>query len=362
MPASTALSTTRTTSTTTIDRVSRPSRALLLVLLLAACAGSSRDEAGDTSSTRRSTTTTVASSTSASSTTAAPTTTTTAPTTTTPPTTQPPPPPPRFTRTPYRGLGSWLDVYDWTDTYSSKGPLAGPADVERMADLGVDTLYLQASRFDRPEAVVEPTRFRALVDRAHDRRMRVVAWYLPTLEDVGKDVQRMLAIARQPVDGLAVDIESTAVQDPAERSRRLVLLTTRLRAALPSETLGAIVLPPVVTDVLNKKYWPGFPWRELQPLYDVWLPMAYWTNRTGEWRDAERYVDENVRRVRDHLGRGDAVVHAVGGIGDDTTVADVQGMRRATTRLGTIGASLYDYRTTGDALWPALVRFSVRSG
>lgn len=333
----------------------RPVGALLIAILAVSCGSSSRPEALDT--TLSTTTTAAASSTTAAPTTAppsttAPTTTTAAPTTTLPP--------PRFTLDPYRGLGAWLDVYDWTDTYSSKGPLSGTADIDRMADLGVDTLFIQPSRFDRPAPVIEASRFRALVARAHSRGMQVVAWYLPTLEDVSGDLQRLVAISREDVEGLALDIEGTVVEDDAERSRRLVALASRLRAALPRQTLGAIVLPPVVTEDLNDEYWSGFPWLDLKPFFDVWLPMAYWTNRTGEWRNAERYVSENIRRVRARLDDPEVPVHAIGGIGDQTTADDVRGMRRATATQLVIGASLYDYLTTSAAVWPLLTPYARR--
>ena len=56
------------------------------------------------------------------------------------------------------------------------------------------------------------------------------------------------------------------------------------------------MLPPVVTDVLNTAYWPDFPWRELRDLYDVWLPMAYWSNRSEEgFTDPHWYVSESLR-------------------------------------------------------------------
>jgi hypothetical protein len=158
---------------------------------------------------------------------------------------------------------------------------------------------------------------------------------------------------------VAVDIESRAVADPGERSRRLVDLSHRLRQSLPGRSIGAIVLPPVVTDVINTNYWPGFPWRELVPDYDAWMTMGYWTNRTeaSGYRDAYRYTAENIDRMRANLGLPAAPVHPIGGIGDKTTVADVDGFHRAASERGALGGSLYDYRTTGDALWAPLQRF-----
>src|SRR4051812_28794226 len=46
---------------------------------------------------------------------------------------------------PYRGLGTWVDVYDWTLTYTKNKPTFGPDDVDHAADLGVQTLYIQAA-------------------------------------------------------------------------------------------------------------------------------------------------------------------------------------------------------------------------
>ena len=46
--------------------------------------------------------------------------------------------------------------------------------------------------------------------------------------------------------------------------------------------------------------------------------MTYWTNRNTKsgYREGFRYTDENIRRLRANLGRGDAAVHPVGGIAD----------------------------------------------
>jgi hypothetical protein len=303
-------------------------------------------------------------------TTTAPTTTVPKPTTTVPPTTTttaPPPPPPttapapvpRFSLEPYRGLGAWLDVYDWSATFATYAPGVEPDAVDALAAQGVQTLFIQASKWDAPEDVLEVGRLLAFVDRAHQHGISVVGWYLPTLEDPARDVQRLLAIAALPIDGLAVDIESRKVGDVVERNRRLIQMSSALRAALPGEVIGAIPLEPVLLEDVNPHYWPAFPWPELSPSYDVWLPMIYWTNRSGNtpWRDAHTYTAANIIRVRAHLGRPDAPVHALGGIGDQTSVPDVQGFRAGAAEQHVIGASIYDFRTTAGPLWPELVPF-----
>jgi hypothetical protein len=312
-------------------------------------------------------------------------TTTTSSTTTTlpppPPTTTPPPPPstapkprPAVTVAPrraasrsarpavaggvaaYVGFGTWADVFDWTNQWTNGHPTVGPADADRMASLGIQTLYIQAARVDGPNGVAEPDRLNAIIQRAHARGIRVVVWYLPTLTDVNADLGRLLAIAALPVEGVAVDIESREVSDPGDRSARLVDLSNRLRAALPGRTLGAIVFPPTGMEVINPSYWPGFPWGGIAHDYDVWLPMAYWTGRSQDsgWRDGYKYVVDNVQRTRNDLHNPSAPVHPIGGIADGATTAEVAGMVRAVAATASIGGSLYDYHTTTQDMWAAM--------
>lgn len=285
---------------------------------------------------------------------------TTAATTTTTTTAPPPPPaPPAPDLRPYAGLGTWVDVYDWTHAYGKDGPLVEVADMARMRAAGVQTLYIQTARYDTPSDVLELERLLPLLDEARRQGLWIVAWYLPTLEDPAADLRRLLAASRLPVDSVAVDIESRKVADVAERNRRLVQLSADLRAALPDAAIGAIPFPPVAMEVINPSFWPDFPWREIGPHYDVWLPMSYQSfRRHGDpYRDGYRYTAENIDRLRANIGVPDAPVHTIGGIADDTSPADVDGMVRAAAERGAIGGSLYDWRTTGAVLWASLQGF-----
>lgn len=259
----------------------------------------------------------------------------------------------------YRGMGTWVDVYDWSATYTSGRPRVSPDAVEAMAERGVQTLYIQASKHDAPSDLLEPDVLSDWVDRARDRGIRVVAWYLPTLVDPARDMARMKAIAALPVDSVAVDIESKDVKDLGERNRRLVEFSASLRKALPGRTIAGIVLPPVVLEAVNPLYWPQFPYRQIAPSYDVWMTMGYWTNRPKgtTYRDANRYTRENVTRLRANLGLPNALVHPIGGIGDRTSEADVAGYRAAVRETASVGGSLYDWRTTGADLWEGLRGF-----
>ena len=327
------------------------------------------------SSTETSTTTTAAP------TTTVPPTTTTVPPTTAPPTTvaalapppvpaptlpsaavpaQPPSRPAAGTVESYVGLGTWVDVYDWSH-YKNSTPSVGPAQVDQMAAAGVQTLYIQTTKHDvpGPGEILEPELLLPIIDRAHAHGIEVVAWYLPTLEDVGNDLRKLVASANLDVDGIAVDIEARNVRDVNERNRRLVEFSSSARQLLPDRVIGGIVLPPVLLEVVNPNYWPAFPWREIAPFYDVWQTMGYWTDRTwaSGHRDAYQYTSENLRRLRANLGLPEALVHPVGGIGDETNDADLDGFLRAAVEHRSIGGSIYDWRTTKPEAWGKLRGF-----
>jgi hypothetical protein len=269
--------------------------------------------------------------------------------------------PPRaepWTLEPYRGFGAWLDVFDWSVTFArSPEDVVGLEHIDHMAAEGVQTIYIQASRWNSPDDILEPDRLQAIIDRAHGHGMAVVGWYLPTMVDPETDLRRMLAMTSMDFDGFGVDIEARDVEDVAERNRRLLDISARLEAALDGRTLAAIVMEPVIMEDVNPRFWPDYPWMGLAQHYDVWLPMSYWTNRRGEWRDARTYTAENIARIRERIGQPDAPVHTIGGIGDATTVADLHGMVAAATEHRVIGGSIYDYRTTDPSFWEVLRAF-----
>jgi hypothetical protein len=267
------------------------------------------------------------------------------------------PPPPRNISV-YRGLGTWVDAYDFSPQYQPNGapPPVTPESMDDLAAAGVRTLYLQAAKDDirSPGDLVNPEILGPMLNRAHARGIKVVAWYLPKFYDLDSDMRRFLAMRDfrfngEGFDGIGNDIEWTKdVPNHAERSLRLIELSRRLRAAMGSAALSAIPLPPVLIETINPKYWPAFPWRELAPLYDVWMPMSYWTFRTKSsgYRDAYRYTEENVRRTRINLGLPGAVVHPVGGTDNKSSDDDYRGFVRACVDTASVGGSIYDWRTT----------------
>jgi hypothetical protein len=265
----------------------------------------------------------------------------------------------------YAGLGTWVDGFDFGPAYTAnRRPPVTPNVVDDMAANGVETVYLQAVRDDArsPAGVVDRALVAEFLIRAHRRGLRVVGWYLPKFNDVDLDFAHLQQIADFDVlghrfDGVAVDIEAVEdVTDVADRNQRLIDLSKRLRASSGRDALGAIVLPPVLTEVVNQRYWPDFPWPELHPLYDVWLPMSYWTFRSTSsgYHDGYTYNDESTRRLRNNLGDGGAVVHAIGGIGDLVTTDELDRFAQSLADDRAVGGSIYDWNSMTSAARAAL--------
>jgi uncharacterized lipoprotein YddW (UPF0748 family) len=266
----------------------------------------------------------------------------------------------------YSGLGTWVSIYEYVPALQPGGgrPPVVPATIDRMAAAGVKTLFLQAANdaLGSTADTVDPELLRGFIRRAHQRGLRVVGWYVPHFAHLAMDLRRIVAVAHfndrgERFDGVALDIEYTN-DLPGVRARNaaLVRLSQQVRHAVGNRALGAIVLPPVLLEKINAAYWPAFPWRDLAGLYDVWLPMSYWTLRppASPYRDAFRYTAENTRRLRADLGEPTAAVHVIGGLTDHSSTGDYDGFRRAATEQHAIGVSLYTFRATGPPAWARL--------
>ncbi len=266
----------------------------------------------------------------------------------------------------YRGLGTWVDAFDYVPAYHrpAEGPLLVAEDIDAMAARGVRTLYLQAARLDDRslEGIVDRAVVAAFLQRAHENGMQVVGWYLPKYADLEADLANLRRIRDFDVDGhrfdgIAVDIEYRRdVPDHAERNRRLIELSRRFREELPGRALGAIVYPPVLFEEIRPDFWPRFPWKELAESYDVWLPMVYWSEIAAEsnYGEGYRYTEAGIRTLLANLGQPSANIHAIGGVADVSTADDFEGFLRAVAETGTLGFSMYDYRTTSPAGWEVL--------
>jgi hypothetical protein len=272
---------------------------------------------------------------------------------------------------PYRGLGTWVDRFDWTTQWSKKPvPPVNVATVDQMFNAGVQTIFIQGAHWSTTPDVLEPEKLQPILDRAHQLGMHVVVWYLPAFQDVNTDLRKVVALGNLDVDGISIDIEERdIVANTPERTRRLIQFTQALRGLLPGRFLSNNIIEPTSLDgvpglwtlpdgkppAAYPLWWRGpFPYVEIAPAFDLWMIQAYWTNRatTSGWRDGYRYIAENVRRLRTVLNRPDLPVHVIGGVGDKArALNDISGMLQAAREGGSTGLSFYDWLVTDPSFW-----------
>jgi hypothetical protein len=266
-------------------------------------------------------------------------------------------------RTPYSGLGTWLDIY------------AGPAwshpeqEVRAMARAGARTLFLQTGNYEERSDLVRPPALGRFLDAAHEDGMRVVAWYLPSFAAAGQDERRALAAIRfrsrhgGRFDAFALDIEASLVKPASLRTRRLLRLSSRLRAAVGRRyPLGAVIPSPVGMR-RHPSYWPAFPYRPLARIYDVFLPMAYFTDAGVHGGAATRaYLAADIAAIRSRTGRPHVPIHLIGGIAGSMGRRETAGFMRAVADCAPLGYSLYEFPITRSAAWTALTARPPASG
>jgi hypothetical protein len=255
---------------------------------------------------------------------------------------------------PYRGLGTWIDIYDaraWEHPERT---------VRAMRSHGVRTVYLQTSNFNRGRPFVHPEGVIRFLDAAATEGLRVVAWYLPGFRDLRTDLRRTLAAIRfttpsgNRFDSFALDIESPEVRRQGVRTRRLLALSERLRRLVGGEyALGAIVPSPRGVRT-NPWYWPSFPYRRLAGLYDVFLPMTYFTWRGQGREDAAWYTAKNVLILRQETSGLNVPIHVIGGIASDASAQETRGFVEVVRSRDVIGASYYTFPLIREDQWASL--------
>jgi hypothetical protein len=262
----------------------------------------------------------------------------------------------------YRGLGSWVDIYEaraWND------PAAAVANMHRH---GVRTLYLETANFRIHSDLYKKAKIGAFIEAAHKRGMYVVAWYLPSFTDLDKDLRRSMAAidyrtpSGQRFDSFALDIEDRSVKPASLRIARVTTLSKQIRAAVGTAyPLGGIIPSPVALE-WSPPYWPDFPYKMVAEVYDVIVPMGYYTFHGDGTSQAYRETLKNVSILRAKTGDSMVPIHMIGGIGDKSTAGETTAFVRAVRETGCLGGSMYNWSTTDDADWKALqnIRFNPR--
>jgi hypothetical protein len=254
----------------------------------------------------------------------------------------------------YRGLASWIDIYDtraWSDPSAA---------VNDMASHGVRTLFIETANYHSPDAVFRPDAQAAFISAAHARGMKVVAWYLPDMKPGSVDTTRIMRAIQfrtpdgQGFDSFALDIEDTSISSEAVRNADLKRLSDRIRSAAgPSYPLGAIIPSPVGL-ARSHSSWANFPYTMLAGVYDVFVPMGYYTYHGSSAGAALSDVRDNLRILRSKPGCADVPVHLIGGIAENSSDAQTKAFVDGVLRGDCIGASLYGWAGTSQGAWRAL--------
>jgi hypothetical protein len=259
----------------------------------------------------------------------------------------------------YRGLAAWVDLYD---TAAWDRPVAAVAD---MRAHHVRTLFLETSNYGWPTKLHRPAALDAFIAASHARGMKVVAWYVPALTDISKDLRRSMAAVRyrtpggQRFDSFGMDIEASIVKPVSTRNHRLVVLSQRLRnEAGVRYPLGAIIPSPVGM-ATNPTYWPVFPYVQLAGLYDVMVPMGYYTYHGDGYELAYQETLDNVAIIREQTGRPAIPIHIIAGLAAASSGAETHAFVRASRETGCLGAGIYDWATSNDADWVQLLNVRV---
>lgn len=249
--------------------------------------------------------------------------------------------------TAYEGLGSWIDIFN-------RRPWAKPgAAVRRIANRGAKTIFLQTSTYGQSGGIHNEDAVNAFLHHAHRRGLKVVAWYVPSFAQQRIDLRRSLRAInyRSPsgeaFDSFGLDIEATHVADISERNDRLLALSKRIRrAAGASYPLSAITPDPIAS-----AYWPRFPWKRTAKIYDVIVPMGYFTFRARGFEEVHEYTTANIKKIRRETNNKDVPIHFIGGIADDAGPVELKGFVKASREQEVMGASLYDYPITSRRSW-----------
>jgi hypothetical protein len=251
----------------------------------------------------------------------------------------------------FRGMGSWIDIYDHRQWADPEGTVRG------LAARGVQTLYLESTSYRRKGPIRYPERAARFLDAAHAAGIDVVAWYVPGFADLDRDLEWSLAAvnfqtaAGNRFDAFGLDIEVTEVTDPTRRVGRVIELSEAIRSAVgPAYPLAAICVSPM----RSPGYWPVFPDREIAAIYDVYMPMSYWTFRVNGERAVRGFIAETIRRVHERTGRPDIPIHVIGGETRDTTAGGMSGFVAAIREAGLLGGSIYDVAGAGPEDWAAM--------
>ena len=269
---------------------------------------------------------------------------------------------------PFRGLGTWVDVFDYG--------LSPEASVADMQARGVRTLYLSTGRFSSTSDLHDEALIGRWLDAAHGAGIRVVGWYVPGYGDVTRDVRRTVAIERyvspgqQRFDAVGVNIER--FRNPGDpigtftgevfRDEFHTRSISHLRKVRERTDMMVTAIVPTPYTARPGNRWEGFRYDDVGRYSDVTIPMVLWSFRSGYTASQVRtYVAGEIRTTRARTGDP---VHVEGGVDDagteptPVTSTTIGAFVDGAFDGGAIGGSHYDYATTQPRYWTILQRLN----
>lgn len=257
------------------------------------------------------------------------------------------------------GKGMWLTIGTMAD--SAPAVLVAAAIRAGMTHLYLETAISPLGFHGK--AVVGP-----LIDAAHRRGLRVIAWVYPYLNDVASDVDLTARVAAfrtgsgQRFDGIAADLE-----------RNLLLPRIRAYSQLVRASAGRL---PLIAVTYPPQSLPAFPFGEVARQYDAIAPMDYWhdsRSRAGSlyghmgygFAYAYRYARDSVGGIRS--AGGSVPILPIGqtfdpfgrlGMGPYApSEAELRGFLQGSRDTGAVGVSFFQWLTASQPEWHAVTRF-----
>ena len=257
----------------------------------------------------------------------------------------------------YRGFGTWIDIYNhWPWDHPEKA-------VKILRRKGVKTIFLQTSNYGAKKAIFRRGQTARFLRAAHDRNMKVVAWYVPSFARWKFDRSRSRAAIRfrtkggHRFDSFGMDIEATSVGNIALRNKRMIGLSKAVRRFAGEDyPLGAITPDPVAS-----LYWPRFPYERVRRIYDVFVPMGYFSFRARGYKKVKHYTTEGIRVIRRETRDRKVPIHFIGGIAGETDGKEAKAFVHAVQQHDAIGGSYYDFVITTPEEWSELRVLAGRS-
>ena len=238
--------------------------------------------------------------------------------------------------------GTWVNIWNYPKDLNKF--------IARLEKFGLDTIYLQVNR-STTEPIKDPAGVDRILKAAHEHDIKVVGWSYCYLDDISKDIDRFLAIAKyespqgHKFDATAADIEENTALWAVKT------YTKKIKRSLPKDY-------PLVAIVYSPKIRQEYPWEYVANNWDVLMPMTYWhghKNRSQKF--VYDFVKDSITDLRRLTKKRDLNIHLITD-GDNTSTKEVATSIKAARDFGVnAGVSIYPEHLASDEMFSKLSVF-----